>query len=156
MSMYVFAPAGSDAFRNGLMKLAIEFIGSQESGFGSPWAKGKRYIKREVPSCSGRALKRACVVVDKYFNHDFNEYGTEVYYCHKECYDKIIATVLRYIVSNQDKDALPQTFSNLSFNELLEKTNGHRISQLKWVENTDYKGQGEAAEKISQKLNRLH
>lgn len=49
-----------------------------------------------------------------------------------------------------------QAFSNLSFNELLEKTNGHRISQLKWIENTDYKGQGEEAEKICKKLNGLH
>ncbi len=156
MSMYVFAPAGSDAFRNGLMKRAIEFIGSQESGFGSPWAKGKRYIKKEVPSSSGRAIKRSCVVVDKYFNHDFNEYGTEVYYYHKDCCDQIIATVLKYIVSNQNEGTLPQAFSNLNFEELLEKTNGHRISQLKWVENTDYKRQGEAAEKVCKKLNRLY
>lgn len=58
MSMYVFAPAGSEAFHNNLLKYAVEFIGSQQKGFGSSWAKGKRYLKKEV-LCSGTALKRA-------------------------------------------------------------------------------------------------
>ena len=79
MSMYVFAPAGSEAFHNNLLKYAVEFIGSQQKGFGSSWARGKRYLKKEVP-CSGTALKRACVIKNKYVNHDFEEYGTEVYY----------------------------------------------------------------------------
>ena len=79
MSMYIFAPAGSEAFHNNLLKYAVEFIGSQQKGFGSSWAKGKRYLKKEV-LCSGTALKRDCVIKNKYVNHDFEEYGTEVYY----------------------------------------------------------------------------
>ena len=67
MSMYVFAPAGSEAFHNNLLKYAVEFIGSQQKGFGSSWAKGKRYLKKEV-LCSGTALKRACVIKNKYVN----------------------------------------------------------------------------------------
>jgi hypothetical protein len=37
--MYVFAPAGSEAFHNNLLKYAVEFIGSQQKGFGSSWGK---------------------------------------------------------------------------------------------------------------------
>ena len=96
MSMYVFAPAGSEAFHNNLLKYAVEFIGSQQKGFGSSWAKGKRYLKKEV-LCSGTALKRACVIKNKYVNHDFEEYGTEVYYYQTEDCARIVKTILDYI-----------------------------------------------------------
>ena len=45
MSMYVFAPAGPHNLHNEMMRIAVEYIGSQDSGFGSSWAKGKRYLK---------------------------------------------------------------------------------------------------------------
>lgn len=96
MSMYVFAPAGSEAFHNNLLKYAVEFIGSQQKGFGSSWAKGKRYLKKEV-LCSGTALKRACVIKNKYVNHDFEEYGTEVYYYQTEDCARIVKTILDYM-----------------------------------------------------------
>lgn len=99
MSMYVFAPAGSEAFHNNLLKYAVEFIGSQQKGFGSSWAKGKRYLKKEV-LCSGTALKRACVIKNKYVNHDFEEYGTEVYYYQTEDCARIVKTILDYIVDH--------------------------------------------------------
>lgn len=102
MSMYVFAPAGSEAFHNNLLKYAVEFIGSQQKGFGSSWAKGKRYLKKEV-LCSGTALKRACVIKNKYVNHDFEEYGTEVYYYQTEDCARIVKTILDYMKSNFDK-----------------------------------------------------
>lgn len=85
MSMYVFAPAGSEAFHNNLLKYAVEFIGSQQKGFGSSWAKGKRYLKKEV-LCSGTALKRACVIKNKYVNHDFEEYDAM-----KSNFDKVFS-----------------------------------------------------------------
>jgi len=97
--MYVFAPAGSEAFHNNLLKYAVEFIGSQQKGFGSSWAKGKRYLKKEV-LCSGTALKRACVIKNKYVNHDFEEYGTEVYYYQTEDCARIVKTILDYIVDH--------------------------------------------------------
>ncbi len=81
MAMYVFAPAGPNQLQNNLMRIAIEYIGLQQPGIGSPWAKGKRYIKKAIP-CSGRAIKRTSIVSDKYFNHDYNQYGTGVYYYH--------------------------------------------------------------------------
>lgn len=83
--MYVFAPAGSEAFHNNLLKYAVEFIGSQQKGFGSSWAKGKRYLKKEV-LCSGTALKRACVIKNKYVNHDFEEYDAM-----KSNFDKVFS-----------------------------------------------------------------
>ena len=35
MSMYVFAPAGPQNLHNEMMRIAVEYIGSQDSGFGS-------------------------------------------------------------------------------------------------------------------------
>lgn len=154
MSLYVFAPAGSEAFHNNLLKYAVEFIGSQQKGFGSSWAKGKRYLKKEV-LCSGTALKRACVIKNKYVNHDFEEYGTEVYYYQKEDCARIVKTILDYIVDHKDDAALPQAFSNKSFQELLAETYDHRISQAKWVRDMDYKKQGDAAQIVCEKLNTL-
>lgn len=142
MSMYVFAPAGSEAFHNNLLKYAVEFIGSQQKGFGSSWAKGKRYLKKEV-LCSGTALKRACVIKNKYVNHDFEEYGTEVYYYQTEDCARIVKTILDYIVDHKDDAALPQAFSNKSFQELFAETYDHRISQAEWVRDMDYKKQGD-------------
>lgn len=71
MSMYVFAPAGPRELRNNLLRVAIEYIGSKQKGIGSPWAKGKRYLRNQL-SCSGTAIKRACAVENKILNHDFN------------------------------------------------------------------------------------
>lgn len=50
MSMYVFAPAGPRELRNNLLRVAIEYIGSKQKGIGSPWAKGKRYLRNQL-SC---------------------------------------------------------------------------------------------------------
>lgn len=154
MSMYVFAPAGSEVFHNNLLKHAVEFIGSQQKGFGSSWAKGKRYLKKKVP-CSGTALKRACVIKNKYVNHDFEKYGAEVYYYQKDDCACIVKTILDYIVEHKNDDALPQVFSNNSFQELLAKTYDHRISQVEWVRDMDYKKQGDAANIVCEKLNTL-
>lgn len=72
MSKYIFAPAGAASSHNTLLKLGVEYIGSKQSGFGSSWAKGKRYIKANLV-CSSNAIKRACVIKSKIFNHDYNE-----------------------------------------------------------------------------------
>ena len=45
MSMYVYAPAGDVQLHNLFLQKGIEFIGSNQSGIGSSYAKGKRYIK---------------------------------------------------------------------------------------------------------------
>ena len=92
MSMYVFAPAGPQNLHNEMMRIAVEYIGSQDSGFGSSWAKGKRYLKGKL-GCSGTAVKRACVIKNKYINHDFEEYGAGVYYYQKDDCARIVKAV---------------------------------------------------------------
>lgn len=154
MSRYIFAPAGPKELHNNLLKKAVEFIGSQEKGLGSSWAKGKRYLRKKI-SCSGIAIKKTCVVKNKYVNHDFEEYGTEVYYYEKDDCARIVESILNYILEHKEEDILPQVFSNCDFQELLIKTYGHRISQVEWVRDMDYKGQGEEAEKVCEKLNKL-
>lgn len=154
MSMYVFAPAGPEKLHNNLLRMAIEFIGLQEKGVGSSWSRGKRYLKDRL-SCSGTAIKRACVVKNKYVNHDYKEYGAEVYYYQKNDCARIVETVLEYIVDHKDENTLPQVFSNCGFKDLLEKAYGHRISQIEWVRDMDYKKQGKAAEEVYKKLNEL-
>lgn len=154
MSMYVFAPAGPQDFQNNLLRIAIEFIGLHEKGCGSSWAKGKRYLKGKL-SCSGMAIKRACMVKNKYINHDYEEYGAGVYYYQKDDCVHIVETVINYLVEHQEDDALPQIFYNCDFQELLVKIYGHRISQVEWVRNIDYKGQSEAAEMVCESLNKL-
>lgn len=126
MSMYVFAPAGSEAFHNNLLKYAVEFIGSQQKGFGSSWAKGKRYLKKEV-LCSGTALKRACVIKNKYVNHDFEEYGTEVYYYQTEDCARIVKTILDYIERQRElnKGYLQELKAFLTDLNTLNRKNSH-------------------------------
>lgn len=154
MSMYVFAPAGPQNLHNEMMRIAVEYIGSQDSGFGSSWAKGKRYLKGKL-GCSGTAVKRACVIKNKYINHDFEEYGAGVYYYQKDDCARIVKAVLEYIVKHKDDDTLPQAFSDCNFADLLEKAYGHRISQAEWVRDMNYKKQGDAVEKVCKKLNSL-
>ena len=124
--MYVFAPAGSEAFHNNLLKYAVEFIGSQQKGFGSSWAKGKRYLKKEV-LCSGTALKRACVIKNKYVNHDFEEYGTEVYYYQTEDCARIVKTILDYIERQRElnKGYLQELKAFLTDLNTLNRKNSH-------------------------------
>lgn len=100
-------------------------------------------------------MKRACVIKNKYMNHDFEEYGAGVYYYQKNDCAQIVKTVLEYIVEHKDDDALPQAFKNCNFKDLLEKAYGHRISQVEWVWNVNYKNQGDVAEEVYKKLNRL-
>ena len=54
MSKYIFAPAGATSSHNTLLKLGVEYIESKQSGFGSSWANGKRYIKANL-MCSREA-----------------------------------------------------------------------------------------------------
>lgn len=154
MSKYIFALAGATSSHNTLLKLGVEYIRSKQSGFGSSWAKGKRYIKANL-MCSSNAIKRACVIKSKIFNHDYNEYGTDVYYYHKDYCSLIVKCVLDYIVNNIDDPALPQAFRESSVASLLELTYKHRISQVRWVSVNNYKEQGDDAKKMYIELKNL-
>lgn len=120
MAMYVYAPAGVVQLRSSLLKSGVEFIGSKQFGFGSNWAKGKRYIKERV-NCSGAAIKRACVVKNRVFKHDYEVYGTEVYYFHTDFCALIVKTIIDYLVSHRDDPLLPQALIGADFDELLDR-----------------------------------
>lgn len=152
--MYIYAPAGPVQLRNSLLRSGVEFIGSQQSGFGSSWAKGKRYIKNKL-CCSGTAIKRTCVVKNKVIGHDYEQYGTEIYYYHKDCCADIVKLVLDYLLANINNPLLPQVFGNFDYKQLLSIVYAHRISQLMWVITTNYKDQGECAAQVYRKFQKL-
>lgn len=154
MSMYVFAPAGPRELRNNLLRVAIEYIGSKQKGIGSPWAKGKRYLRNQL-SCSGTAIKRACAVENKNLNHDFQQYGTSVYYYQKRDCARIVEAVMSYIADHINAEDLPQIFGNHNFSELVQMVYNHRISQVEWVSNMNYKEQGSEAEIVYENLDKL-
>jgi hypothetical protein len=154
MAMYIFAPAGPYKLRSSLLRVGVEFIGSQQPGFGSPWAKGKRYIKDQL-LCSGTAIKRACVTTNKFINHDFEQYGTEVYYYHKDYCVDIVTFVLDYLVAHMNDPSLPHVFNHSSYAQLLSLVYSHRISQIKWVTQNNYRNQGEGAMHLDEKFTAL-
>lgn len=154
MAAYIFAPAGPIQLRNSLLKAGVEFIGSQQPGFGSSWAKGKRYIKDKL-LCSGTAVKRACVVKNKFIKNEFEKYGVEVYYYHKDYAVDIVKLVLDYLIAHINDASLPQAFSSSDFAQLLKIVYSHRISQLEWVSTCDYRGQGECATQLYQQFKNL-
>lgn len=154
MSIYIYAPAGPIQLRNTLLEAGVNFIGSQQSGFGSSWGKGKRYIKSKL-HCSGRAIKRACVVKNKVLDHDYEQYGTDVYYYHKDYSADIVRLVLDYLVAHINDALLPQVFSKSDFKQLLSIVYSHRISQLEWVSTCNYRDQGEDATQLYQKFKEL-
>ena len=154
MSQYVFSPAGSTARRNALFKNGIEYIGSKQKGSGSNFSKGKRYLK-SVLHCSSRSISLSCSVKDKIYNHNYLQYGPEVYYYHKEWCAKILKIVISYLIDNQNDPFLPQVFANSDYLMIFNKIYSARNSQLHWVATTNYKNQGTDAQSIYNEINKM-
>ncbi len=154
MTQYVFAPAGAKACRNNWFRIGIEYIGSKQGGVGSAYSKGKRYIRAKL-NCSGRAISRSCSVCDKYFNHLYQQYGPDVYFFHKEWCSQIVDLVISYLSDHQNDPSLPQIFVQKNYRDIFNDTYLSRYNQLHWVENTNYRDQGEDAEKIYKALTQL-
>lgn len=151
MAQYVFAPAGLEKRRNSLFRVAVEYIGSKQKGPGSDFSKGKRFIKSAL-NCSGRSISLACSIKDKYFNHEYKQYGTEVYYYHKEWCHQIVNFVISYLIENKNDPKLPQAFAQRDFKTVFDDTYSSRYSQLRWVKTNNYRNQQDDAGNILYKL----
>lgn len=56
--------------------------------------------------------------------------------------------VIQYLCDHINDDSLPQVFSEKDYNTLLDLVYSHRLSQLEWVRNENYKNQHDDAERI--------
>lgn len=54
---------------------------------------------------------------------------------------------MSYIADHINAEDLPQIFGNHNFSELVQMVYNHRISQVEWVSNMNYKDRG-----VKQKL----
>lgn len=153
MRDYVYAPAGPQVLHSTLPRKCIEYIGSTQAGYGSNMAKGRRYLKSAL-GCSGRAVKRTINVYIKIVENDFQTYGLDVYYYHIEKCVDIIMEIIRFIKQHSNDQKKIELFGHIptSDDEYLQLLYGHRISQLKWVENQDYYGQAEKATNIIDRI----
>lgn len=157
MGQYIFAPAGPSRLRSRRLKNCIEFIGSTQGGYGSNLAKGKRYLKSKIPACSGTAIKRAMKTMVKVHNHDFQKYGVDVFYYHKEVCSDILFEVIKFIISYGNDDVKTRLLGTIpQLEEYVDLIYRYRISQLKWVCDENYKGQHDEASKLCAKFDRLH
>lgn len=148
MSQYIFAPAGPVDLQSNILKRCIEYIGSTQAGYGSNLSKGKRYLKYKL-SCSGTAIKRAMQSSVKVFGHDFETYGINVYYYHKEACVGILKETIDFVMSHSSEAVKVDIFGCIpSPNEYISILYAYRISQLRWVYNQDYKGQRSEAEEL--------
>ena len=155
MSHYVFAPAGDYSARTDLVLRCVEFIGQCQPGYGSNYSKGKRYLKSQIPKCSGKAIKRAVKVCSKVINNDFDIYGLDTYFYHVDLCDIIIKEIIDFLKrrSVEEKEELLGSAPNDG--EYLDLLYKHRIEQLKWVEIEDYKKQGGKAEELLERFRAL-
>lgn len=156
MGVYVFTPAGPDKLQNNILEKCVEYIGSRQVGYGSNSAKGRRYLKHEL-NCSGRAIKRTISKKYKIINNrEFETFGIAVYYFHSDFCAEIVEKIIDYIDGNADDIFKNHTFGCIPIGEkYLNLSYAHRLSQLEWVQNEDYYGQGEKARNIKEKFDIL-
>lgn len=157
MGDYVFAPAGPDKLQNNILEKCVEYIGSRQVGYGSNSAKGRRYLKHAL-NCSGRAIKRTISKKYKIINNrEFETFGISVYYYHSDFCAEIVEAIIDYIDSNADDTFKNNTFGCIPIGEkYLDLSYSFRLSQLTWVKNEDYQGQGEKAGYIKEKFDILN
>lgn len=155
MSNYVFAPAGPIALESGMLTKCVEYIGSTQTGCGSNFSKGKRYLKYKL-GCSGKSIKRTLRRKPKIFGHDFQNYGIDVYYYHIDFCVKIVQEIIYYIKVNSNDDVKTLIFGSVPpehmYRDLLY---GHRISQLHWVDVVNYKAQRAQAQNLINNFNTI-
>ena len=156
MGKYVYAPAGAKTARNDLILRCIEYIGEMQPGIGSNEAKGKRYLRRHIEGCSGRAIKRAAKTCKRVYHHDFEKYGLDVYYYLQEVSARILEVTIEFMKRAPREDLKNEVFGCVpNDNQYMQLLYGHRMSQLNWVIGTNYQGQVEKARIIVQEIEYL-
>ena len=156
---YIYSPAGTPNLLNitpSVLERCVIYIGSTEKGIGigSNFARGMRYLRNKL-RCSGKAIKRTCKKTWKIKYGDRKEYGSYVYYYHLIFCDKIVQAIIDELkpLSDIKKKEL------LGFiprdGEYLNAVYEHRLSQLRWVDNQDYKEQGEYAHGLLENFKKI-
>jgi hypothetical protein len=153
MAKYIFAPAGINAETNKILKECIEYIGANQTGFGSNLSKGRRYLKSEI-GCSCTSVKYLYKTVPKTIGHDFEDLGIYVNkYDKNKCADTL-TEIVSYIHENCDEDAKNQLFEGVIRPcPYITPLYSQQKSNLEWVVNHNYKEQGENANEVLKNLN---
>lgn len=108
---YCNVPAAPKPLQETVLENCVKFIGSQQPGKGSNKAKGRRYIKSKIPAyISTRQIKRTTQVKNGYANPNLPQEGAERYYFHKENCDKIVKTILEYVIEHADPQQIQTLF----------------------------------------------
>lgn len=149
MGKYVHSPVGAKKIRNQLLEKCVKIIGSKQSGTGSNSSKGVRLIKKNISNCSTRAIKRTIKMYKKVSNHDYELYGLNVYFFHEDLCAEIVKFILDYTNNCFSEEDYVEVFGFVpDKNTQLKLMYENRLSQLRWVKNTNYKEQSQQAEKI--------
>ena len=149
MGYYIFAPAGPVKLQSNLLQKCVEYIGATQTGHGSNLSKGKRYLKYKI-NCSGTAIKRTIQTRPKVIGNDYQMYGIDVYYYHTEVCVDIVQEIIQYIKIHSNDTVKKKIFTHIPNDDerYIDLLYAHRISQLYWVSDEDYKGQGKKARKL--------
>lgn len=155
MSKYIFAPAGHTSETIAILKKCIEYIGWKQKGTGSNYAKGKRFLKKEI-GCSGSSIKHLFKSSTKLSNHDFEKLGLYVYrYDKYKCKDTLIE-IITYIENNANETEKNRLFSEIQRPTIyLDALFAKQIDKLKWVNNHNYKDQRKSASILIQELSKI-
>ena len=94
MGKYIFAPIILNGNSSDNLRKCIEYIGSLQNSGGSNLAKGIRYLKSTV-GCSNYSIKYLYKSTRKYYGHNFDVYGPDVY----KYDDKTVAHILETIIN---------------------------------------------------------
>lgn len=152
MNQYVFAPA-DEAKIGYLLKECIEYIGRDQQGNGSNYAKGKRYLKKKV-QCSGSSIKYLYKPTWKVIGNDFVNNGVMVYKYHIEHCAIILEEIIKYIDSHE-------TIKNKIFHALkkpvkyIDVLYEYQRTRLDITVNDNYRNQAEEGKKVLQSIDAI-
>lgn len=147
MSYYIYGPTAHDNFINRDLQFCIRLIGEQQTGKGSFDAKGRRFIKSET-HCSNWAIKRLYrsrinLIVQK------DNLGNYSFSFHSETTAIILNKIIFYInnsLAERQKNELVAHFNKSKINT--RTIFDAQKTCLQYIDNVNYKNQGEKAEKI--------
>lgn len=152
MNQYVFAPA-DEARIVYVLRECIEYIGRDQHGNGSNYAKGRRYL-REKTKCTGASIKYLYKPALKIIRNDFLNNGISVYKYHKEYCAIILEEIIKYIDSRpQIKNKVFHAYRKpIKYIDVLYE---YQRARLVITVNDNYSNQAEDGGKILQSIDEI-
>lgn len=155
MGRYIYAPANTNNWYGSRIYRCVEFIGSTQKGRGNKIAKGRRYLKKKV-GCSGNAIRRAMRTEERSYKHDYQQYGLDVYYYHKDYANIILQEIIDFVRENACADKIEELFDCVpNDDQYLQLIYWHQLRRLDWVAVMDYKKQGDSARILCDKFSEI-